>query len=92
MYIFEVIRAPEVSSEKFESAIYCARTCIESILNAPSIDISIVNDTIYINCIDEDKPINITFSECVKRIKGCFQDANGNTYPEFNKIIKQQKT
>ncbi len=87
MYVFELIKSPDSSVEKFESAIYCARDSVESVLDSDALNIKVVEGTIVIHLIDQQQPIDMTFSECKEKIKGCFCDASGKLYPEFARIV-----
>ena len=87
MYTFKINKSPESTREEFESAVNCARDCIESVLDNEFLSIIVAEDTILINLTDKIQSIDMTLSECKEKVKGCFMDSSGNTYPEFRNII-----
>jgi hypothetical protein len=86
MYQFRVIKSPESSNEKFESAIQCVKDCVASVLDCEPLNVKTLGDTIVIQPFSQKLSMNMTLAECKKKIKGCFLDVSGNMYPEFKKI------
>ena len=89
MYIFKIIKSDDSSIEEFESAVYCARGCVESVLDNEKLSVKVIDNQIVIEVSDDNEVIGMTFSECKEKVKGCFGDASGKTYPEFIKIVPQ---
>lgn len=78
MFTYKIHKNNEISAEDFESAIYCAKECIESVLYDFGAVIAIDGDLITITAD------NITEKECKERIKGCFR--TGSVYPKFLRV------
>jgi DNA-binding LytR/AlgR family response regulator len=87
MYKIKILKPCEISAEEFESALNCARTCIESVLENELLFVEVTDDSITIQSDDEKGLMNMNLSEIKMKIKGCFCDAGGLVYPEFGKII-----
>jgi len=85
-FIFNVLKSCDSSDDEFESAINCAKDCIESVLDDDSLSVTVIDKRIVIESIDHDREINFTLAECKENVKGCFCDASGKLYPEFMKI------
>ncbi len=89
MFIFKVYKSNDVNYDDFQSAVNCTKSCIESVLYDYSISVAISGDVIKICPVNVDI-LNLTFSECKEKIKGCFCDSHGIIYPEFSRIEPQQ--
>lgn len=87
MHKIKVLKPDEISEEEFESALNCARTCIESVLENGFLIVEATDDSITIESNDENGLMNMSLSEIKEKIKGCFCNADGLVYPEFGKII-----
>jgi hypothetical protein len=88
MYVFEVQKADGVSDEEFQSALYCARDSLESMIDILSIIAKISGNQIQVN-ISADSDllgIPIPFKDLCKMAKGAFIDKNNELYPEFKRI------
>tara|TARA_R110002073_G_scaffold336545_1_gene535021 strand:- start:2254 stop:2526 length:273 start_codon:yes stop_codon:yes gene_type:complete len=90
MYSFKAIKSEQSTAEEFASAINCAITCIESVLDNDAIKVTSSGNTISISSVDPEQQIEITASDCKEKIKGCFCNGSGQLYPEFSKIEPQQ--
>lgn len=77
MFTYKIHKNDEISAEDFESAIYCAKDSMESVLYDFGAVIAIDGDSIKITAD------NITEKECKEKINGCFCDSTGSVYPEF---------
>jgi len=91
MYTFKINKSPESSNEEFESAVHCARGCVESVLDNEFLSVKVVEDTIVIHTIDQEQLIDMALSECKEKIKGCFCDTSDKLYPEFTQIDLEEK-
>ncbi len=77
---FKFHKSPEATDDAFESAISCAKTCIESTLHE--------NNPVSITCsniISLDVQ-NITMQQCKDMVRGCFCNSSNQTYPEFELV------
>jgi hypothetical protein len=90
MYSFKTIKSTSSTEEEFQSAINCAVTCIESVLDNDSIKVEASGNIITISSSDSEIQLEMTASECKDKIKGCFCNKSGQLYPEFSKIEPQQ--
>ncbi|TMP86885.1 hypothetical protein CWC05_10430 [Pseudoalteromonas ruthenica] len=95
-YIFEVVMQDNLLAspfdtveEKFESAVSCAKTSIESILLDYPVLVGQDSSTITIIPLDGTS-MPFTLPECAQLIKGAFLDANGHIYPEFTLVKKDE--
>ena len=70
MYSFKVIKSSSATEEEFQTAINCAVSCIESVLDNGAIKVAASGNTISISTFDPDQHIEITGTECKDKIKG----------------------
>lgn len=90
MYKFTAIKSEQSTDEAFESALNCAITCIESVLDKKAIKVVASGNIISIFSIDPDQLTEITATECKEKIKRCFCNDSGQLYSEFSKIKPHQ--
>jgi hypothetical protein len=91
MYKFRVVKSQGVSTEQFESAINCARVSVESVLDDETLYVKVNGDLIVVCSSVGDMTIPMTLVELQNRIKGCFCDAAGLIYPEFECVMPEEE-
>lgn len=84
---FKINKSLDSTDEEFESAIFCAKNCIDSILQDESLSAKIAGHNIVIQATNQEQLTDITITELQEKIKGCFCDSSGKLYPEFTKIV-----
>tara|TARA_R110000868_G_scaffold411591_1_gene705725 strand:+ start:473 stop:742 length:270 start_codon:yes stop_codon:yes gene_type:complete len=87
MYEFKINKSPDSTMEEFESAMFCAKNCIDSILQDKDLSAKVSDQKIIVQATDQEQAIDITATELQEKIKGCFCDSSGKLYPEFTKIV-----
>jgi|GEM_PF-3266427 hypothetical protein len=78
----ELIRAPNVDDNKFESAFYCALTSIKSVLYEK--DVIIESKTPYIFIKEETAKASLPAYK--ELLSGCFTDSSGRIYEDFQVV------
>lgn len=91
MYTFRVVKPQSVSTEQFESAINCARVSVESVLDDETLYVKVDGDLIIVCSSAGDMSIPMTLVELQNKIKGCFCDATGSIYPEFEFVMPEEE-
>lgn len=91
MYTFRVVKPQSVSTEQFENAINCARVSVESVLDDETLYVKVDGDLIIVCSSAGDMSTPMTFVELQNKIKGCFCDATGSIYPEFECVIPKEE-
>lgn len=87
MYEFKINKSLDSTKEEFESAMFCAKNCIDSIFQDKGLSAKITDQNIIIQATNQEQVTDITITELQEKIKGCFCDSSGKLYPEFTKIV-----
>lgn len=88
MFRFIVTKSPDVSNETFESALNCAKTSIESVIDNEKLIVRVIDNSIIVskkNALDASS-WDIEYKSL---LKASFCDSYGNIYPEFISVLPE---
>jgi len=89
VFRFVVTKSQDSSTSEYQSALDCARVCIESTLDDEQLCVELEDCSIVIRSVGNENSQQFEVNELKDKLKGCFCDSHGNRYSEFSKITPE---
>ena len=79
-YKIKLVKSTMSTDAQFGGAVACAKDSVESVLFDNESRVTLTEDTIKVELAGEGA---MTLGQLKDKVRGCFQDSSGSTYPEF---------